>query len=86
MTHVAFDTKGRLIPMGELKSAGPKNRPTTNLRKLRELHRAYTDIRQTLSVESPVIRPPGSRQTSSVDSVPVFTDELRRRGERDTDG
>ena len=86
MIRVAFDTKGRLIPMGELKSAGPKDRSATNLRKLREFHRAYTDIRQALSVESPVIHPPGSRQTLSVDSVPAFMDELRRRGERDTDG
>ena len=53
----------------ELKSRGLKGCSPTNLRKFREFYRAYPDIRQTLSVESPVKRPPGNRQTLSVESL-----------------
>ena len=53
----------------ELKSRGLKGCSPTNLRKFREFYRAYPDIRQTLSVEFPVKRPPGNRQTLSVESL-----------------
>lgn len=86
MTRVVHDNNGRLLPMGEVKSAEPKGRLAANLRKLHELRRAYTDIRQTLSGESPVTYPIRSCRTLPVESAPTSTDDLERRWERDTNG
>ena len=51
---------------GKLGASGLKGCSPTNLRKFRELYRAYPEIRQTLSVES-VAKPPAEmQQTPSV--------------------
>ena len=54
---------------GKLGSSGLKGCSPTNLRKFRELYRAYPEIRQTLSVESAGKLPTEIRQTPSVISV-----------------
>ena len=54
---------------GKLGSSGLKGCSPTNLRKFRELYRAYPEIQQTLSVES-VTKPPAEiQQTPSVISA-----------------
>ena len=54
---------------GKLGSSGLKGCSPANLRKLRELYRAYPEIQQTLSVESAAKPPAEIRQTPSVISA-----------------
>ncbi len=57
-----------------LKEAGVRGCSPTNLRKCREFYQAYPDIRQTLSVESPLVAAPEQiQQTASATSPPALT-------------